>query len=197
MKKNKNYIYRTLLFMTLLVFMGCGAYVHTSKYTNKDLNTYSTYAFLPVNDTISNPAYEDRLVKQLLLQEISAGMEANGYTLEQRKPDLLVKTHIMLDQETDVVSEPVYSSYYYTPAPTVNPVFRPYYYRNYSTVNNVVGYNVREVNYTEGKIVIDLIDRRTNNIVWRGLAEDYVEAEDLSREVSEYVQEIFEEFPEG
>jgi hypothetical protein len=95
-----------------------------------------------------------------------------------------------------VNASPVYTNYsYYRPGFYVGPYYRNYAYNNYFTIPRIAGTNVEQIPYKEGTIVIDLIDRRTNEIVWRGSAEDVVTPNNLDEEVRAYIAEIFEQFP--
>ncbi len=95
-----------------------------------------------------------------------------------------------------VNANPVYTNYsYYRPGFYVGPYYRNYIYNNYFTVPRIAGNGIQQVPYKEGTIVIDLIDRRTNEIVWRGRAEDVVDPNNLDEELRLYVNAIFEKFP--
>ena len=60
------------------------------------------------------------------------------------------------------------------------------------------GYETRVTQYTEGTLVIDLIDARRNQLVWEGIAVDRVR-EDTRRNpqnaVDQVVAQVFAEFP--
>jgi len=54
-------------------------------------------------------------------------------------------------------------------------------------------------NYTEGTLVVDAINPKTQKIVWRGIAKDELSAKDTPQEKTEYinhvVSKIIEKFP--
>lgn len=180
----------------ILVLAGCGPAVTTSKTANVDLDSYQTYAWLPDGNKIENEKYKGKQLDQAIITEVNDQLQSKGYSLNRKDPDLLVLVHTMFNEETSTVKEPVYASYdYYTPGMYINPYYDPYYYYDYPTVTRVVGYDIDQVNYTEGTLVIDLIDRNTKTVVWRGRAEDYVKPYNATAEVRDYVDEIFEEFP--
>ncbi|UII32924.1 DUF4136 domain-containing protein [Fulvivirga ulvae] len=180
----------------LLLLATCGPTITTTKTANVDLDKYQTYAWLPNGDSIDNHRYNGEQLNQAIVSEVNQEMQLKGYTLDRTDPDLLVLVHTMFDKETNIVREPVYATYdYYAPNIYIDPYYNDYYYYDYNTVTRVVGYDVDRVQYTEGTLVIDLIDQNTNNVVWRGRADDYIEPYNVRAEVQEYVEEIFEEYP--
>jgi hypothetical protein len=54
----------------------------------------------------------------------------------------------------------------------------------------------RTVQYTQGTVIIDFIDRRTNNLVWRGSMADPVnDTGSLGSEFSTSAKDILDKFP--
>lgn len=160
------------------------------------MEVFSSYAFLPNQDTISTSRYDNASVNELVIEEINQNMQQLGYRLDQGQPDLLVYYHLMLDEEMAVDADPVYSDYsYYRPGYYVGPYYRNFLYNNYFTVPRIIGTDIDQVPYREGSIVIDLINRRTNEIVWRGKAKDVITGDRLPEELREYINEIFDHFP--
>ena len=84
---------------------------------------------------------------------------------------------------------------YYTPGFYTPTTLDPYYYTGYATIPTVTGTGIREVEYTEGTFVVDVIDAKDNQIVWRGWSETPVDPEDLDTSIRNYIDNIFEEYP--
>lgn len=192
-------MFRHFLSLSLMVgvlLAGCGPKVETNKKTARDLDAYDSFAFLPNQDTIQTSIYNNIEVNEIVIDEIRQNMRELNYRLDQNQPDLLVYYHLMLDEEMAVNANPVYTNYsYYRPGFYVGPYYRNYAYNNYFTVPRIVGTGIEQIPYKEGTIVIDLIDRRTNEIVWRGSAEDLVAPGNLDEEIRSYVDAIFDKFP--
>ena len=179
-----------------IMFTGCGPKVDSDKKTTKSMSSYTSYAFLPNQDTIQTSNYNNAQVNEIVINEIRTNMQEKNYRLDRNQPDLLVYYHLMMDEENAVNANPVYTNYsYYRPGFYVGPYYRNYSYNNYFTIPRIAGANVQQVPYKEGTLVIDLIDRRTNEIVWRGRAEDVVEPNDLEEELRTYVNAIFDRLP--
>ncbi|WP_029034619.1 DUF4136 domain-containing protein [Salinimicrobium terrae] len=186
----------SLSIMAGILFTGCGPKVDADKMTAKSLNSFNSYAFLPNQDTIQTSRFDNVQVNEIVIDEINENMQELNYRLDRNEPDLLVYYHLMLDEEMAVNASPVYTNYsYYRPGFYVGPYYRNYAYSNYFTVPRIVGTGIQQVNYKEGTIVIDLINRRTNEIVWRGRAEDLVAPGNLDEEIRSYVDAIFDKLP--
>lgn len=184
-----------LVLFSLLV-ISCGPKVNTSKKTAKNLESFTSYAFLPNQDTIQTSNYDNAFVNEVVIDEINVNMQELDYRLDRNQPDLLVYYHLMLDEEVAVNASPVYTNYsYYRPGYYVGPYYRNYAYNNYFTVPRLAGSAIEQIPYKEGTIVIDIIDRRTNEIVWRGRANDMITPTNLEEKLRNYVDAIFEEFP--
>lgn len=182
--------------MAIFLFASCGPKVDANKRTAKSMDSYSSYAFLPNQDTIQTSRYDNALVNEIVIDEIRNNMQDLNYRLDRNQPDLLVYYHLMMDEENAVNANPVYTNYsYYRPGFYVGPYYRNYAYSNYFTVPRIVGNGIDQVAYREGTIVIDLIDRKTNEIVWRGRAEDLVAPGNLDDEIRSYVDAIFDKLP--
>ena len=193
--KSKNYLFGISVILILLI-VGCGPKVSTDKKTSRDMSNYSSYSFLPNQDTILNSNYDNEYVNEIVIDAINKNMREQNLRLERNQPDLLVYYHLMFDEEMAVNASPIYTDYsYYRPGYYVGPYYRNYIYNNYFTIPRLSGTGIEQVPYKEGTIVVDLIDRRTNEIIWRGRANDIVQPNDLEEEIRTYIDEIFEEFP--
>lgn len=195
MKFLKMKIYSIFLMLSIIL-VSCGPKVNTDKKIAKDLDSFSSYAFLPNQDTIKTTEYDNRYVNEIIIDEINENMQDQDYRLDRNQPDLLVYYHLMMDEEVAVNATPVYTNYsYYRPGYYVGPYYRNYAYNNYFTIPRIAGTSIDQIPYKEGTIVIDLIDRRTNEIIWRGRANDVVTPNNLEEELRQYVNAIFDEFP--
>lgn len=193
--KMRKYLFAITILLGLII-TACGPRVNTDKKAQVDLSNYRSYSFLPNQDTIRNSDYDNEYVNEIVIDEIRQNMREHDFTLERNQPDLLVYYHLMFDEEMAVNASPVYTNYsYYRPGYYVGPYYRNVAYNNYFTVPRLSGTNIQQVSYREGTIVIDLIDRRTNEIIWRGSAEDVVDRGNLEQELRSYVDAIFSEFP--
>lgn len=195
--KHVSQIFCMFLAVSLL---GCtGARVSTNKTASVDLSKYKTFAYLPMlKDSADQSAYNYE-AETRFMDQIGEEMRTLGYEVDVDNPDLLVYAQANFQQEEDLQREPIYNNYnYYNYG--YGPAFGySSYYSGYTGIGNVgsvAGYDVEEVEYGEGTMVVDLIDAETNNIVWRGTAKDEAFSVDaVQNNISAYADEIFEEYP--
>lgn len=177
-----------------ILMASCGSSGPSAKDDLKKLKSYSTYAYLPNKDTIINQNLDNKAIQQVIVETINANMKEEGYSFDPRTPDVLVHFHPMFDEKVAVNANPVYTNYaYYRPGHYVGPYYQDFLYENYFTVQRLNGPRVDQVPYRERSIVIDLIDRRTNEILWRGTSDDAIATKRIDREIREYIDEIFKE----
>lgn len=114
----------------------------------------------------------DKRIKSAVLKELTT----RGYVRSEVSPDLIIHYHIVIDDQSVVTTEPY--GYFYG----------PYWMRMQTHVYP----------YREGTLIIDLMDPKTNNLVWRGWATvglDMITPEKTEEIVSRIVAKIFRKFP--
>lgn len=180
--------------LTMLLMASCGSSGPTAKDDLKKLKGYSSYAYLPNQDTIISQDFNNNEIQQVIVETINANMNDEGYTLDKRTPDVLVHFHAMFDEKVAVNANPVYTNYaYYRPGLYVGPYYQDNMYDNYFTIQRLNGPRVDQVPYRERSIVIDLIDRRTNEILWRGTSNEEIGTRRIEREIRSYIDDIFKD----
>ena len=181
----------------LISIVSCGPKVSTTKTSNVDLSNYETFAYLPnANAEVEGKRYNDENINTLIVETVKNQMMQEGYNLDRDNPDLLVLISTKTDAETRTNTEVVYSTYPYTNRVNrVGPYYNNYYYRGYNTYTGVVGYDTNTYSYKEGTLIIDLVDRKTKETVWKGVASDNIYEQATDTEISKMVDDIFNEYP--
>jgi hypothetical protein len=154
-----------------------------------DFKKYKTYAFLPTNDTQYAKLVNRTVLIPLMATEVKKQLDAKGMKLDTLHPDCLFTYQMVLkhgyEVSQDKVTEyspqeltradmPSYNSYSglsggsYVRANT-DPFSNVYYY---STDNKPVTYHGKMQIDTmrEGTLIIDMIDAKSKEIVWRSVA---------------------------
>ena len=166
----KKWIYGGLLCMAVCLIAGCSNYTYYAVGNNNNLAKYSTFAWLaPVNNT-KNPYYDNDLADQKIKDQATFDLESKGLHLKARRPDLLVRYTIMVDKKVKVYNEPAYTYTWggYYPHIRYYRGHAFYYYSYRGSYPVYLGENVYRVPYKEGTLIIDLIDRATHKVIWRG-----------------------------
>lgn len=193
-------VYSLALILTLGILAGgcSSARVNSDQVAGTNFAVYKTYAWLPNNkDTVNDngSVYNSEITNQNIRSAVDTEMMRRGITLDASNPDLLMLVHTNFEQRAEVVSRPFYSSYnYYAPGFYPGPWYAGYYY-GYNSIPYVYGYGIEEVQYTQGTLIIDAIDRHKNQLVWRGWSEERLYDYNDARELYENVDNIFKEFP--
>ncbi|HEY8401285.1 MAG TPA: DUF4136 domain-containing protein [Cytophagaceae bacterium] len=189
------------IMVALLIFLAsasCTHNVHTaSRVTTSQLKAYKTYAFLPPQDTSNSGLNNDSYLQ--VRKRAKKELDKRGYILEPQKPDFLVLLHVNFQAETNSLMLP--SDYAYTGPLFYEGPIDTYYYPYYSIITDLNSVpDVDQVEYTFGTVVIDIIDTKSQEIVWRGYAAEYergYEPDEIVKEVSRNVGRVLHEFPKS
>lgn len=170
---------RTLLSFSAALVLGCGpaVSVRTAFDPAKDPGQYRTFAMLEPNRPVASPNTEvDPFVLLRLRQLTYLGLRARGLSaVAKNKAELLVLVSASRDAEIYVYrSGPYYQ----------DPLYGPMW-------SNQV------VRVDEGIVAIDLIDRKSKSVVWRGTGVRETGRSFSEGELQELVTAILSEFPPG
>lgn len=186
-------IYGALLIAaTLIVACGKPSVLFSSeKMLKNGYGAYKTYAFLPTTDTLYAKMINRQVLVPALVKEARAALEKKGLVLDTAKPDCLFTYHLVVKRNYEV-SQQQYTGYN---AQTYNPATVPMsttsssaisvnsYQRtgtgpysdvaHYSSDNKPYSYagKVQIDTLREGSMVIDMIDAKTREVIWRSVAE--------------------------
>ena len=172
----------TIAAIGTLAITGC-ATMNVSSHVQRglDVSRYHTYDWGPAD---ALPAGDPRLEQDPFFQdhlrgEVEKAMTLRGFewSAAGERPDLLLHYHANISERLDVDRLDVQ--------------------RGYCGEN---GCDVPTRQYEAGTLVIDVIDARTNRLIWRGWAQRAVKGmlenrDTMAREINEAVARMFEEFP--
>ena len=151
--------------------------------TSASFTGYRTYGWLggegQVPATGSGAALSGDLLDKRIHDAVEYEMGQRGITRDAESPDVLVKYHIGAQDKVQVTDWGYrYSDYYW-------------------------GYGGRQIDvyqYTQGTLVIDIVDAKTKTLVWRGSATGTVDGqqrspEEMQQRVNNVVAQIMANFP--
>lgn len=187
-----------ILLGLMAVFSSCSSYNYYSV-GNKKLNAeYRTYAWLPEGKSKASNIYDNDIAADRIVEMASTELNRRGFELNNRKPDLLVRYTAVVNMETKSYNEPVYydAPGRYIPRVGIRRGRAFYYYAYRNPFPVYVGNEQRTVNVKQGSIMIDLIDRKTKKVIWRGWAEGEVNnPEKAINELPKVIENIFKKLP--
>jgi hypothetical protein len=171
--------------------LGSGAVTDMSH--EVDFNQYRTFGFSTADVQVNNPAYKSGLISSKIRTDIKAEFEKRGLIYTKDNPDVLVSyTTFTQDKQ---------QNYGYGGYPMMYPggyFFRgpmfwgyPYPYMGYGPYGYGYPYH-----YTEGTLIVDITDAKTNQQVWRGLVKGNVnDLKALSKSIDKGVKAIMKKYP--
>ncbi len=187
---------RRLALASIATCLACGGGVKINTDYNQmiDYGQFETYAFMPVEDRPD----ENELISARIRNAISANVEEGGFRKvdDPNRADLWVAWHLMLDEKfSTTTTGGGYTGGYY------GAYGRGYWGRygyggggygmstSYTTVNE----------WTEGTLVIDVIDREQDILIYRATAEskirENVSPQERTERINDVVARMMADFP--
>jgi hypothetical protein len=183
-------INRIFLFGVLVGLLSAcsSARVNTDVDPKANLSNYRTFKFTDgENKAGDNPLYRSSLVDNSIHAEIAIQLEKRGINEDVTNPDMFVAYHTYTEKKQSSSN-----SYYPMMYGGWGWRFYPWGYAPYP-YNYWDGY---QRTYTEGTLIIDAIDAKTNQVVWRGSISDAIDdPANLHRKAVKAVEIIFKKFP--
>ncbi len=164
----------------LALLAGCAPIaVQTDYDPDVDFSSYQTYGFLPRSMSEQERAsyrFSPELFEKKLHKSVRAALAERGLQYASNNPDLLITFHANVRHRQDVYDA-------------------QHGYNSWKSA--VVDVDVHE--YREGTLVLDFIDRRTNDLVWRGIGTGTTEGidspEDLQKRLDKAVSKMVSKYP--
>ncbi len=164
------------LVLAALTLSACGGMtVNTDWDDSVDFSAYKTFAWM-------SPPSGETQVSQLVMNRIRdaviAEMKAKGYTEVEDNPDLYVTSVVMVQEKVDVSSTSYGYGYGYG------------YWGGYGA------HSVDVYRYHQGTVLLDVVDAKKNQLVWRGSGSKVVDQNSGRPEkIRAAVQKILSRFP--
>jgi len=186
-------MYRSFLFVCLLVIAllsGCSSINVNYDYDNKvDFLKIHTYAWGHLNgpdDFLTN----EPLLKKRIIQSIDNYLLSRGYQkVDPAVADVLVVIQAGIKEKMRVTDWGGPRGYYR------DPWYNPWW------GGRAYGGRVDVSYYTEGTLIIDIVDVARKELIWRGLGtgivHKYSDQVKLQASVDQYVSDILNHFPPG
>jgi hypothetical protein len=204
LRQSARFTFRALVLIVVLAFVACGEYnysVKSEKFKKVDFKAYKSYAWLQTHDSIAINGIDQAKLSTTITDNVDLQFTRRGVAVNTSEPDLLVRYDLVLHNSTAMVSTPIYDT---RPQVSYGVGFSPYgSYSSFGVYNQTyqVGTKVEAVNYRNGSLVVEIFERTTGDLLWRGYAYGQKEAtgpvdfQRLRSSVPKIVDEIFYRFP--
>lgn len=158
-------------------FLSCSPPTITSnRDTKTDLSSFKTYCFADYNQTkkITRPDYDNLETRAIIDSAIAKEMAKLGYTLVEKASDIMVQYDIVITEKVD-------------PRVDSAVIYKPW-----------VDVRTDTFNYTEGLLIIRLIDRNKDKMVWQGSLSGIINRKPKSfdNKLDNYIAELFSSLSE-
>ncbi len=164
----------------LLAVTACGPQlrVYTDHDPEYEIRNFKTFAWGDKTNIEAgkNPLHYNELNDKRIKFAVVRELGSKGYEHSENDPDLIIHYHIIVDDRTVVTTEPY--GYFYG----------PYWMRM----------RTNTYSYREGSLIIDLMDPKTNSLIWRGWATadlDQITPDKTADMIDRAVTKIFKSFP--
>lgn len=186
-----------LKFITILavasLLVGCAAGPHMQALRTADFASYDTFYWLPTRTptVIHNPIVDSAVLSQRVRRAVARTLTSHGYREVERvgNADFIVSYGVSTEPElrgTTFGAGFGYMAYSFDP---------DLYYPGFYFPFNPGGYTTFQT-YQQAHLIVNIMDGRTHQLVWRGWNTMRVSAENFSREhVFEVVRTILTRFP--
>lgn len=173
--------------LAVAVMLSLGSCAVTDIDKSTDFKQYKTFGFGTAEVNVNNPAYKGSLISSKIRRNVQSEFEKRGLVYDKTNPDVLVSYETFTADK-----ERMYSGYPYMMYPGMFyrfPMMWGYPYGPYGGFGN--GYR-----YTEGTLIIDIVDAKTKEQVWRGLVKgDVSNLNGLSKSIDKGVRAIMKKYP--
>ena len=143
---------------------------------------------LPAND----PMLDNSITNRALRQDLVRDFQAKGYAFDRENPDFVVAYYAGTKEKMDTT--------YWAPEPMWRYRYwgRPYWaWPWYGGYYDGLGPIAQVQEYTQGAVIVDVVDPKTNQLLWRGQGTATVsdDPKQYAKELAETVAAVLKKFP--
>ncbi len=155
--------------------------VDADKKLNTDFSQYKSFTWASQVDSKLDPGFyflNDLELKDRIRNAVSYELEARGYAVNRQSPDLIVNFRVF-DKATTIKGYTGYGTTYFGAEEVREPE------------------DAKTFEVKAGSIILNLIDKKSGQVVWRGLASGLTNANGFDRnenKVKEAVKLMFDKY---
>ena len=169
---------KTILLFFLLFSSGCSQkfQIYTAADSDYDIRLFSRYDWAPIGDieAKNNPLYYNEMNDKYIRAAVDRNLSSRNFHRVEEPAELIIHYHIIEKSVTVAREDPLF----YHQAPWMEPD------RFYD-------------DYTEGTLIIDIMERKSNALVWRGLASGIFNSGQpylSKKDIDAAIDQIFKDF---
>ena len=190
--------YSLLVIFCTVFISGCTPLSLSTDYDNSiDFSTFKTYRWHAENNhNAASLKYLDNIMDRRIRATIEQQLQGEGFIQKINDPvDFFVNYSVVVENRTDIHTYNNYNGMY----PGYGYRSGYGYYGRGMGVTYSTGTETQVTHYQQGTLVIDIIDPKTDQLVWRGAADGRLpkgtDREKSNKLVQKYVAKILSNFP--
>jgi uncharacterized protein DUF4136 len=129
-----------------------------------------SFSFAVQRRGATDPLAGDTLNDGRIKTGLESNLSANGFTMETEKPDFVIAYYVTTKNKLSV------QDYGYGP---------PRWFGSR---------DIRVNQYSEGTLMVDFVDARTNQVIWRGRASGTLEMKGVDKKISKSTEKLVKQF---
>ena len=182
-------LFRVSILLSCLTMTACSTLTVSTDYNPEyDFSGLKTYQWVKAEKHSDDVRVNNSLIINRVNNAINQDLQAKGLT-EKKTGDADVLVNWFGGIDNKIRQESI--NYYY------GSMWHGYPYGGYWP-----GYSqTYNVEYQEGTLIIDILDAKSHELVWRGTGQDYVEEQQSPEEITEGINQavtgIMSDFPPG
>ena len=187
----KHFMGLSVAVLSTLLLASCSVTTHVETAAGVNFNSYKTFGWANVNGERKEDIADNDIVDNNIKNAISKQLENKGWKETTQSPDVILDYNVMVEKKVSHASEPVYSY-----------PFTHYYYNRWRHrmgyiyyPNDLLGYHTYNVPFKQGTLTVNMVDAKTNKLIWQGSAQSYVSNKTVTTgEMQIDVTSIFKKF---
>jgi hypothetical protein len=178
----------TYIIMVMLLFTGCAV---TDVDKSVDFNQFRKFAWGESEVNVTHPLYKGDLIEKRVKSVVEKEFEKKGIVAVNRDPDFFINYTIFTEKKEQIRNTYNYPFFY-------GPFgFFPYSIHYWAGPYYSMAGNPNQVTtYTEGTLVLDVVDADSKEVVWRGSVKGNVDnVKTLQKQIDKGVKAILKKYP--
>lgn len=153
-----------------------------------DFTQYKTFAWGRSAVDVDSPLYDSDLINDRIRETVEEEFAKRGIVKSQRNPDFIVRYHTYTEEKKTRTGGYPYRYGYYPFG------FYPFAYGYYGYPYMMAPPNIQE--FTEGTLILDILDNGSDELVWRGSVSGNVEnVGNLRKQIEKGIKAIMKKYP--
>lgn len=190
MKRGKGiYLWSAVLLMSVMA--GCAV---TDFDRTADFSRYKTFEWGETKLDAENPLYKSDLINDNIRRTVKTEFAKRGITHSTDKPDFIVSYHTYTEKKEQATPGAFYPGAFYPFG--FYPVWGFRYMYGWGFPYYGYGMPPRVESYTEGTLIIDVTDRTSGELIWRGTVSGNIDnTANLQKQIEKGVRAIMKKYP--